>query len=200
MKLFWSSRSPFVRKVMIAAHELGIADDIETVRVVVDAANPNADVMRFNPLGRIPTLIVPDGMVLQDSAVIVEYLDTTFGGSLIPASGAARWRALSLQSLADGMMEADLRWMEERRRPEPERRPGHVAGMRAKIDATLSQFEKTAPAEIHVGAIALASALAHLDFRFPDQPWRDGRPTLTSWFEVFSARPSMQATAFVDQY
>jgi hypothetical protein len=90
--------------------------------------------------------------------------------------------------------------MEERRRPEAERREAHVAGMRAKINAALDQFETAPPAELDVGAIALASALAYLDFRFPDQPWRGGRPKLTSWFEDFSARPSMQATAFVDQY
>jgi glutathione S-transferase len=200
MKLLWSSRSPFVRKVMIAAHELGISEDIETVRVVVDAANPNADVMRLNPLGRIPTLMLADGTVLHDSVVILEYLNTTFGGSLIPASGPERWRALSQQSLADGTMEADLRWMEERRRPEVERREAHVAGMRAKINAALDHFDTAPPGELHVGAIALGSALAHLDFRFPDLPWREGRSNLDSWFADFSARPSMRATAFVDQY
>ena len=115
MRLFWSSRSPFARKVMIAAHELGVAAEITTERVVVDAADPNRRVMHFNPLGRIPTLILGDGRVLHDSAVIIEYLNTRFAGRLVPGSGRERWDALTLQALADGVMEADLRLLEERK-------------------------------------------------------------------------------------
>ena len=200
MKLYWSSRSPFVRKVMIAAHELGVADRIETVRVVVDQTAPNPEVVKHNPLGRIPTLVLDDGLVLQDSGVIVEYLDSTFGGSLIPSSGPERWRALSLQSLADGVMEADLRWMEERGQPIERRREAIVAGTSAKIWASLDRIEADLPVGATVGAIAVASALAHLDFRFPDAPWRPGRPRLEPWFADFSRRPSMIATAFVDNY
>ena len=199
MRLFWSSRSPFVRKVMIAAHELGIADRIETVRVAVRLAEPNAEVMRFNPLSRIPTLVLDGGMVLADSAVILEYFDTTFGGSLIPPAGPARWRALTLQALADGVMEADLRWMEERALKPPERRDATIAALSRKIDATLDRIEGDPPASVTVGAIALASALAHLDFRFADAPWRPERPRLAAWFEAFARRPSMTATAFVDR-
>jgi glutathione S-transferase len=200
VKLYWSSRSPFVRKVMIAAHELGVADRVETVRVIVDPAKPNPDVVRYNPLGKIPTLVLDDGLVLQDSVVIVEYLNTAFGGSLIPPPGPERWRALSLQSLADGVMEADVRWMEERRQPLERRRESIVAGMRAKIWASLDLVEADPPVGLTVGTIALASALAHLDFRFADEPWRPGRPRLESWFADFSRRPSITATAFVDQY
>jgi glutathione S-transferase len=200
MKLFWSSRSPFVRKVMVAAYELGITQRIEIVRVVVDSANPNPAVMRFNPLGRIPTLVLDDGTVLQDSAVIVEYLDTTNRGTLIPRAGPERWKVLVLQSLADGVMEADGRWMEERRRPVAERREAIVGGMRAKVDAALESIELNPPDGVTVGAIAVASALAHLDFRFPEAPWRPRRPKLDAWFETFARRPSMAATTFVDQY
>jgi glutathione S-transferase len=81
MKLFWSSRSPFARKVMIAAHELGIAAEIATERVVADPVDANREVMKFNPLGRIRTMILGDGTVLHDSVVIIEYLDTRFGGA-----------------------------------------------------------------------------------------------------------------------
>lgn len=200
MKLYWSSRSPFARKVMIAAHELGLADRITTERVVVGADKPNAEVMRFNPLGKIPALVLDNGTVIHDSAVIVDYLDSTGGHKLIPATGPERWSALTLQALADGMMEAVLRWMEERNRPEAERRLGHLNGMRAKIDAALAQLEAAPPSGVTVGTIALGSALAHLDFRFPEAPWRPDRPALTAWFEAFAARPSMRATAFVDQF
>jgi glutathione S-transferase len=200
MKLLWSSRSPFARKVMIAAHELGVADRIETVRVVVDAANPNPDVTRHNPLGRIPTLILDDSTVLQDSVVIVEYLNSAFGGSLIPPAGTARWKVLTLQSLADGLMEADVRWLEEKRRPPAEQREPIIAGMKRKIDGALDLLEKEPPTDITVGSIAVASALAHLDFRFPEAAWRPGRARLEGWYKEFAQRPSMRATEFADVY
>jgi glutathione S-transferase len=200
VKLLWSSRSPFARKVMIAAHELGIADDIELERVVVDPAVANDRVMQVNPLGRIPTLILDDGETLHDSPVIIEYLDDRFGGSLMPRSGDARWAALKLQALADGIMEADLRLLEERKHLQNGHRDALAAGMRGKIAAALDALEAARPTGITVGAVALGSALAHLDFRFPDEPWRPGRPRLSAWFATFAARPSMRATSFVDQY
>jgi glutathione S-transferase len=200
MKLLWSSRSPFARKVTIAAHELGIADRIAMERVVVSMADPSRDVMRFNPLGRIPALILDDGAVLHDSRVIIEYLDVTFGGGLLPPAGEARWRALTLQALADGLMESDLRWLEESRFDLAQRREPYVASMKAKIAAGLDSIEAAPPSTVTVGEIALGSMLAHLDFRFPGDPWRPSRPTLSAWFETFAARPSMVATKFVDQY
>ncbi len=80
MKLYWSSRSPFVRKVMVAAHEVGIADRIRTQRVVVAPNNPNIEVMQDNPLSKIPTLVFDDGTSLYDSRVICEYFDTLHDG------------------------------------------------------------------------------------------------------------------------
>lgn len=200
MKLLWSSRSPFARKVMIAAHELGVADRLEVERVMVDPAEPNDRVMQFNPLGRIPTLILDDGCALHDSAVIIAYLDDRFGGSLTPKDAAARWPALKLQALADGIMEADLRLLEERKHLQNGRRDAMVAGMRCKISNALDSLEAAPPTGLTIGEVSLGSALAHLDFRFPDEPWRPGRPKLDAWFQTFSTRPSMQATPFVDKY
>jgi glutathione S-transferase len=200
MRLFWSSRSPFARKVMIAAHELGVADRLALERVVVDPAQPNDQVMQFNPLGRIPTLILDDGEVMYDSAVIIAYLDDRFGGSLVPKDAAAHWPALKLQALADGIMEADLRLLEERKHRQGGHRDAMSAGMRRKIDSALAWLDASPPKGVTVGEIALGSALAHLDFRFSDEPWRFGRPNLAAWFETFSDRPSMRATPFVDKY
>src|ERR1700748_3318641 len=85
VKLLWSSRSPFVRKVVVVAHELGIADRIALERVNVTAKETNAEVMRFNPLNKIPTLLLDDGTVMIDSPVIAEFLDETYGkGELFP--------------------------------------------------------------------------------------------------------------------
>jgi glutathione S-transferase len=106
MKLLWSSRSPFVHKVMVAAHEVGVADRISTERVVVAADKPNANVMAMNPLNKIPTLLLEDGTLLYDSRVICEYLDSLHDGpKLHPSDQAFRWRVLRRQALGDGLLE-----------------------------------------------------------------------------------------------
>src|SRR5258705_13032007 len=106
MKLHWSPRSPFVRKVMIAAHELGLAEKIECVRSVAAMGKPNAAIMLDNPLSKIPALVLGDGTVLIDSAVIVEYLDSLGGGGrLLAPAGRQRWLALSRQAPADGLLD-----------------------------------------------------------------------------------------------
>ena len=80
MKLHWSPRSPFVRKVMIAAHELGLVERIERLRTVVAMRDPNLDLLADNPLAKIPTLVLEDGTVLFDSLTICEYFDHLAGG------------------------------------------------------------------------------------------------------------------------
>jgi glutathione S-transferase len=204
LKLFWSSRSPFARKVMIAAHEIGIAGEIETIRVAVSPTRLHAEVMRFNPIGRIPTLVLADGAVLFDSAVICEYLDATYGkGALFPARPPERWRVLRLHALADAIMETDILWMDERTRPAGQRSADRIATSRAKIGGALDRIEREADSlsvgAITIGEIGTASALAHLDFRFPDENWRSGRRHLAAWFEAIGKRSSILATAFVDQ-
>src|SRR5918911_4567025 len=99
LTLHWSPRSPFVRKVMVAAHELGLADRIERVRTVVRmTARPNPDLLPDNPLGKIPTLVLADGTALFDSVVICEYLDALAGGGILfPSPGRERWTTLSRQ-------------------------------------------------------------------------------------------------------
>ena len=106
MRLYWSSRSPFVRKAMVAAHETGVISDIETVRVEVSAAKLNADVMGRNPLNKIPTLVLGNGEVRFDSHVICEYFDSLHSGpKLFPAAGAERWTTLRRESVGNGIME-----------------------------------------------------------------------------------------------
>jgi glutathione S-transferase len=204
MKLLWSSRSPFARKVMVAAHELGLAARIETERVVVDSVNPNRDVMRLNPLSKIPTLLLDDGSVLFDSRVIVEYLADTAGDATLIPQGAARWTVLRRQALGDGVMEADLRWIDERNRAAALQLPGQIEASRVKINSGLDALEAddelSSRERVDIGCVAIGSALAHLDFRFAELEWRRARPRLAAWFETFSQRPSMTATAFTDRY
>src|SRR4029079_3707197 len=104
MLLHWSPRSPFVRKVMIAAHECGVADRIQTMRTVVAAATPDIELMKENPQSRLPTLRLADGTVVYDSPVICEYFDTLHGGpKLFPASLPERLEALRWQGLGEWM-------------------------------------------------------------------------------------------------
>ncbi len=128
-KLHWSPTSPYVRKVMVAAHELGLAGRFDLV-----ATRPEtvvADVAPDNPLGRVPALVLPDGTTLFDSLVIAEYLNETAGGALFPRPGAARWRTLTLHALGHGVIDAAIAIVAEGRRNESERSPGFVAARQA---------------------------------------------------------------------
>lgn len=202
MKLLWSSRSPFVRKVVVVAHELGIADRIELQRVNVTASATNAEVMHHNPLNKIPTLLLDDGSVMIDSPVIAEYLDETHGKSELFARNAARrWQVRRLHALGDGIMNFNIARLGEKARGE-NASESFAAAFLAKTKATLDLLEQeTEQLEpISIGSIAVAVALAHLDFRFADDAWRDRRPKLSDWHARFAARPSMQATMPEDVY
>ena len=201
MKLHWSPRSPFVRKVMVAAHELGVVDQLELVRNVAAMAVPNPAIMADNPLSKIPALVLDDGRVLIDSGVIVEYLDALAGGTLAPA-GAERWTALSRHALATGLLDLLILWRNERDKPVTRQTPEWLVAFGVKVAATLDRFEADAPGfaeeAFDIGQIAVACALSYADFRFADLSWRDTRPVLAAWHERVSARPSMVATEIVD--
>src|SRR4029077_4905038 len=118
MKLHWSPRSPFVRKVMVAAHDVGVAGRIECVRTVAAMMKPHAELMIDNPLSKIPTLVLDDGTVLYDLSVICEYFDGLHNGpKLFPASPPQRMTALRRQALGDGWLDALVLWRGELMRP-----------------------------------------------------------------------------------
>lgn len=203
LKLHWSPRSPFVRKVMVAAHELGLADRLDCVRSVAAMAKPNLDIMADNPLSKIPTLVLDDGQVLVDSGVIIEYLDALAGGGrLIPLAGPARWAALSRHALASGLLDLLIMWRNERDKPDARQTPEWLDAFHVKTAATLDRFEREAPGlaadPFCIGHIALACALSYADFRFTDLGWRENRPALAEWHLAAAARPSMIATEIVD--
>ena len=143
MKLHWSPRSPYVRKVMIVAHETGVADRLELVRSVVAMSKPNHDVLRDNPLGRIPTLVTGDGTILFDSAVICEYLDSLHTGpKLFPPAGAERWHALRWHALGDGMLDTLIVFRNEREQPPAQQNPDWLANFALKIARSLDAIER----------------------------------------------------------
>jgi glutathione S-transferase len=203
LKLHWSPRSPFVRKVMVAAHELGLVDRIDRVRTVVRMTRPNTDLLPDNPLSKIPTLVLADGTVLIDSVVICEYLDALAGGGkLFPPSGQERWTALARHALGNGLLDILILWRNERDKPEEKRTPELLDSFAVKTRAALDRLERDAAslsaARFGIGHIAVGCCLSYLDFRFPDLDWRSGRPSLAAWHEGFGARPSAQATEIVD--
>lgn len=205
MKLLWSSRSPFVRKVMIFAHETGLADRISCERTVVAPTKPNPDVMRLNPLNKLPTLITDDGRVLYDSRVIVEYLDSLHTGKrLIPQAGAGRFSALRLQALCDGVLDFLLVGLSERARPEAQQSPELKSALALKFKAAFDVLEGEAAHlgedGFGLGEVAAAAVLGYADFRYSTERWRDGRPRLAAFAKSIASRPSIVSTAHVDAY
>jgi glutathione S-transferase len=203
MKLHWSPRSPFVRKVMIAAHEIGVADRLDCVRTVVATTRPHAALMQENPLSKIPTLVLDDGTVLYDSAVICEYLDQLHNGpKLVPAALPERMTALRRQSLGDGFLDFLLLWRNERERPAAHQSQVHLATYAEKRKAILlaldREADELAATPFSVGHIAIGCALSYLDFRFAAEDWRGGHPRIAAWHASFAARPSVRATEPVD--
>ena len=203
MKLHWSPRSPYARKVMVFAHEAGVAGRIEQVPTLVSMTAPNRELMRVNPLAKIPTLITDDGMALYDSSVICEYLDTLHqGAKLFPADPAARWPALRWQAFGNNMLDNLVPWRNERLRPPAQQSPETIAGFELKVRNAVGVLDAEAAAlgkaALGIGHVTIAVALGYIDFRFSDLGWRNGNPRITAWHEAFAKRPSMQATLPVD--
>jgi glutathione S-transferase len=203
MILHWSPRSPYVRKVMIAAHEMGLSERLRIVRTTVGGTTPHAELMRINPLGKIPTLELEDGSVIYDSPVIIEYLDTLHTGpKLYPAAWPERLTALRRHALGQGMLDNALPLLGEGFRPAERQSEPHKELWRAKLRACVDTLEHEAEAlgasAFTVGHLAIGVALAYLDFRFADMAWRDGHPGLAAWHATFDARPSVQANLPVD--
>jgi glutathione S-transferase len=203
MKLHWSPRSPFVRKVMVVAHEIGIADRLQCVRTVAATMKPNAELMIDNPLSKIPTLVLDDGTALYDSAVICEYFDGLHAGpKLFPSSPRERMTALRRQALGDGLLDALVLWRGEIMRPTAQQSQPYLASFEARNEATLAALEREAPeleaSPFSIGHVSIGCALAYLDFRFADRQWRKHRPRLAAWHATFLARPSVRATEPVD--
>jgi glutathione S-transferase len=200
MKLHWSPKSPYVRKVMVCAHELGLVGRLELVRSVAAMLKPNPAIMADNPLSKIPTLVREDGSTLFDSVVICEYLNALGGGSLFPREGEARWQALRWHAFGDGLLDALILWRNEREREAPLQQL--VAAFELKTRAALKLLDAEASAlgaaPLSIGTITIGCALGYLDYRFGSVGWREQAPKLAAWYATLSQRPSFQATGAVD--
>jgi glutathione S-transferase len=190
MQLRSSPSSPFGRKVKMATYILGFDDQVTPV--LTDTLDPNDSICEVNPLGKIPAL-EDNGTTYYDSRVIMEYLDAKAGGGkIIPASGAARYEALTRAALMDGILDAAILVIYERRmRPEDKYVESVVERQRGKIIRGLEAIAAENPSYSNgampdIGEIGLACVLDYLDFR-KQVNWRDHAPNLASWLADFAA-------------
>lgn len=205
MKLYGSSRSPYVRKVLIVAHETGAIRDLVVEPMVVTALAANPTMLSVNPLGQIPTLILDDGEALYDSDVICRYLDLVLGkGQLHPREIAAEIAMMRRVALGDGLIAVLMNLLSEQSRRQPDHSERRLAASREKLPLIFAHLEAEATSMIDapfdMAQITIVSALSYIDFRLSaDVVWRDTYPSLANWFAALSQRPSVVATAYFDE-
>jgi glutathione S-transferase len=196
MKLYISGPSPFARKCRIVAREKGLADRVEEVAVDPYANAP--ELLAANPIVQVPTLIAEDGLALNDSPVICEYLDALGAGPrLLPVEGPERWRVRRVETHANAALEMGVKRLLELRRPEHERSPSWLDRWTINLGRALDALEAANPqAEpLDMGVITAGVAVTWIGFRHPDIDWKAGRPRLVALQAALEARPSFTETA-----
>lgn len=196
MKLYCNAVSPYARKVRVIAHELGLSDLIEEIHC--DPFAPPPELLAANPLARIPTLVTERGEAMPDSTLIAEYLHTRGRGLTSLPRGSKRWQALRRGEIGEGIMDAAVATVFERRRPEGiryvpflDRQADVIRRAVAVLDLEAGELLTEVPGLVEV---SVGVALAYLDLRLPYLEWRKGHEPLDRWFSLFSQRPSMLAT------
>lgn len=197
MKLRYSHTSPYARKAWMTAIECGVDDKLEMIKT--NAWASDADFVAENPLSKIPALILDSGEVIHDSPVICEYLDSLHSGhKLFPETGHERFRQLTLQALADGILDAAVAIrIEQTIRPQDKQWSGWIERQEAAIIRALDVLEKEVGhwgGVFLIGPITVACALGYLDFRKAIADWRTGRPHLAHWFTTIHNRRSVRET------
>ena len=183
-----SPASPFARKVRIAASLLCLANKIDVRPVNLDDSDDS--IRTQNPIGKIPVLILDDGTAYYDSRVILEYLDHLAGGGrIIPREAPARFEALRLQALCDGILDACILLVYEGRyRPADKHVQVWIDRQSDKVARGLKSLE-AAPPKLdpvpNVGQITLACLLGYRDLRFGGT-WRKEYPRLLAWHDKFA--------------
>lgn len=197
MKLIGSHTSPFVRKVRIVLAEKKIEYEFE-----VDSPwTAETRVPEFNPLGKIPVLVLDDGSTLFDSRVIAEYIDNvTPNNKLMPAPNRERTEVKRWEALADGVCDAAAAAFLENKRPSGEKSAAGIARQLDKVNRSLAFMAKELGENpwcmgnhISLADIAIGTALGYLAFRFVDIDWQTEHPNLARLFEK-----AMQRQSFID--
>jgi len=199
LKLIASPTSPYARKVRIALAE----KKIEYQLVLASPMDPGNPVHEWNPLGKLPVLLLDDGTHLYDSRVIVEYIDLVSPVSrLIPEPARQRIAVKKWEALADGVCDATSAIVTERRRPESQRSGDWIDRQRRKIESGTAELSRELGDRswcygeaCSLADIATGSALGYLDLRYPELLWRDVYPNLGRLAEKLGKRPSFADTA-----
>ena len=200
MKLHWSPKSPYVRKVMMCAEELQVTDRLTLVRSVAAMLKPNPAIMEDNPLSKIPTLVLDDGTVLFDSSVICQYLNELVQGPLIATAGTARWQALRWEAFGDGLLDVLILWRNEREREHPIQvlMDAFELKTHAALKRLESEMQALDTATFGLGHVSLCCALGYLDYRFDAMGWRKEAPGLARWYADMQKKPSVKSTEPAD--
>lgn len=198
MKLYHSPTSPYVRKVMVLLHETGQLEDVEVLNVATTPLAPADELQGKVPLRRIPALERPDGPTLFDSRVICAFLDARIKAGMYP-DGPRRWDVLTLEALADGILDSAVGMTYEARlRPEDKQWDIWLDAQWDKIERACAALNQRWMAHLSgpldMGQVAVACALGYLDLRHDARNWRKGNDALSDWFAAFNERPSMVAT------
>jgi glutathione S-transferase len=197
MKLVGSKPSPYTRKVRVILAEKGLAHEF----VEESAWTAETTVPRYNPLNKVPALVMDDGESIYDSAVIAEYLDGISGGGLIPADPAQRARSRRDEALGDGIADAGITARLERQRDASRQDAAWIARQMDKVNAGIAGIAANLGSKPYLGGpqpsladIACACSLFWLEFRMPELKWREAHANLKAWAERMESRPSFQAT------
>ncbi|MGI4818909.1 MAG: glutathione S-transferase N-terminal domain-containing protein [Janthinobacterium lividum] len=195
MKLYITTPSPFARKVRIVAHEKGLADRIE--EVVVDPYANAPELLGTNPVVQVPTLVAEDGLPLNDSPVIAQYLDMIgTGPTLLPTQTEAWLKIKRLETLGNQALEMGVKLVLEKRRPEHERSASWIERWTANMGRALDalEAENLDASDINLGTITAATAVTWICFRHPDYDWKTGRPKLVAFQQAMEERDSFKQT------
>jgi glutathione S-transferase len=197
MKLVGSKTSPYVRKVRVILAERALPFEF----VEESAWTADTTVPRYNPLNKVPALVMDDGESIYDSRAICEYLDAISGGGLLPPDPAARARVRRDEALGDGIADAGITVFLERKREAARQDPAWIKRQLDKLDAAMAALERCLGARQYLGGgapnmgdIACACALFWSEFRMPELGVRAKHPSIKAWAERMESRPSFEAT------
>lgn len=189
MKLYFNKPSPYARKVRVVAHEKSLIDRLELHEVDPWADPP--DLLAATPLGKVPALLMEDGTLLTESTAICQYFDAIGQGPKL--MGGETWRVMARVGLAQGLIDASFAIVMERRRAAGQQSADWIARQSRAIERSLPRAA-VADGRFDLGDITLACALAYMDFRLPEFPWRGSHPALALWLDHTKQRPAMIAT------
>ncbi len=199
LKLFYSDRSPYVRKVMVTLHEVDLSENVEIVSVRTNPLGVVDDLVDVSPLGKIPTLVLPDGTTIFDSRVICSYLNSIGKSDLYLAKENLKWSIKTAEANFDGILDAALLMVYEHRyRQDIYQNAEWLENLWKKIERTLDFYNnsssKILSGSLNMGQISLGCALGYLDYRHNNRNWRAKNQNLRDWFAEFSERLSMRNT------